>query len=303
MSNRIGNYELDKPLSNKNAGCCKWGFGRKNNKEYFIKEFLSPIYPDNIGELNQTTLERKQKICKEFEIKETTLIKQLNCASDGNVLRIHEFFRYGSKYYIATEKVNGLDENIIENLSFVEKIRIMKVLAHSLSCMHKKSIVHGDIKMNNILFMKSRNDKITAKIIDIDNCFFENDIPEPDYLVGDPVYMAPETFRYIATESGKIDCKLDVFAMGIIFHQILTGKLPKFDTGKYKYVYECVLDDGKLLVDFSLKYVFELLMYMLEKDPEKRISMAQVFNLLNEKTNVPDVKTNKDSFFVKAGDL
>lgn len=312
LSKIIGNYILETPLSNKDAGCSKWGFGKKGKTEFFIKEFLTPIYPDENVEMKQTTIERKRSFCREFESHESMIIKKINQASDGNTLRIHEFFRYGTKYYIVTEKVNAVDKDIIErmNISINDKVRILKVLSHSLSGLHKNGIVHGDIKMNNILFMLAKNGMITAKIIDIDGCFFENNPPIPDYLVVDPVYMAPEMFEYIATEEGKIDCKADVFAMGIVFYQILTGMLPDFHKEKYEYAYQYILSGGILKIDCGMEYLNKIIAGMLCKNSEERFTMEKVFNILCEKSQPNNLEeeiivkqTKKDEFFTKAGNL
>lgn len=334
MSTTIGNYKLNKPLSNKNAGCSKWGYGKKNKKEYFLKEFLTPVYPEDTIELSQATIDKKKKICKDFEEKEKNLIYAINKSSDGNILRIHEFFRYGTKYYIATEKLEPISEEMIFNLSFDEKIRILKVLAHSMSELHKNGIIHGDIKLSNLMFVKSKSGRITVKIIDIDGCFFEDDIPFCENLVIDPVYMSPEAFIYINMESGKVDTKTDVFAMGIIFHQILTGRMPDFDKTKYNYVYECILSGGELNLGFCEKKVNSIITDMLNVNPDERISMQQVFEKLvnltsKEETIISDIPEQEeeqvicddmeqeneqfinnsskqekiDDFFVRAGDL
>lgn len=315
MSIKIGDYILEKPLANQNAGYSKWGFGMKNGKEFFIKELLTPVYPEDNGIIGKATIDKKRKYCKEFEEKQCELIKLINFNSDGNLLRIHQFFRYGTKYYIVAEKINSHNQEILSSLSFEEKFKLLKILAHSLSRIHEKGIVHGDIKLDNILFTRTRQGFVGCKIIDVDGCFFEKQPPEPDYLVVDPVYMAPETFEYIATESGTVGCKEDVFAMGIVFHQIMTGTIPNFDTDKYEYAYECVLDGGSLRVNCSLKILFEIMTNMLCRNPDERLSMKQVYELLmGSKKNSPPkppvspVKKEKKpvdekGFFVQAGDL
>ena len=109
MSEMIGGYEVKEPLSNKNAGFSKWGFGEKDGKTWFLKEFLSPVYPVNRGEMTEKSMQRKLTQCHEYEIDKIRLFSQLGRASDGNLLRIHEFFRYGSKF---------LYENLVSSVIF-----------------------------------------------------------------------------------------------------------------------------------------------------------------------------------------
>lgn len=71
----------------------------------------------------------------------------------------------------------------------------------------------------------------------------DNDPPKyEDELGGDQVYLAPEACKFMCGEPVELTCKIDVFSLGIIFHQILAGVLPWFDSEQYDYVFEAVLD-------------------------------------------------------------
>ena len=59
---QIGEYEVEN-LTTKNAGFSKWGFAVKEGKTYFIKEFLSPVYPVS-GKLSEKQIGRKKKIVR-----------------------------------------------------------------------------------------------------------------------------------------------------------------------------------------------------------------------------------------------
>ena len=67
MNELIGEYEVVEPLKIKNGGMSRWGIVKKNNQEYFIKEWLNPVYPTKDSGLSESTIERKKKICKDFE--------------------------------------------------------------------------------------------------------------------------------------------------------------------------------------------------------------------------------------------
>lgn len=84
---------------------------------------------------------------------------------------------------------------LIGRQSEQDKIRICKALLHCLKSLHHAGIVHADIKLDNVIFRKLPSGKITGKLIDFDNSFWESQPPAPDEeILGDPVYMAPETF-------------------------------------------------------------------------------------------------------------
>lgn len=62
----IKDYKLLGELSAQNAGFCQWGFCEKAGREYFIKEFLTPVYPVDSKELSAKLIERKRKVCDDF---------------------------------------------------------------------------------------------------------------------------------------------------------------------------------------------------------------------------------------------
>ena len=283
MSEMIGGYEVKEPLSNKNAGFSKWGFGEKDGKTWFLKEFLSPVYPVNRGEMTEKSMQRKLTQCHEYEIDKIRLFSQLGRASDGNLLWIHEFFRYGSKYYIATEAVTGKTFQDAVQLPEEKKILVLKILAHSMASLHQAGLVHGDIKPDNLIFRETKNGNISAKIIDIDGCFSVSAPPtDPDSMNGDQLYLAPETFQFILEQPVKLTEKIDVFAMGLVFFQLLTGDMPAFPSDDYKYPFSVLLD-GKALDLSAVKNetLQEIIAGMLAADPVHRTSMQQVYETLS----------------------
>ena len=72
----IHGYVLDKPLSTNNSGFSKWGFGEKNGNNYFIKEFLSPVYPEDESIFTPKQLAAKKKGCASFEAEKKELYKR-----------------------------------------------------------------------------------------------------------------------------------------------------------------------------------------------------------------------------------
>jgi len=283
MSNMNG-YEIIGELKNNNSGFAKWGFARKNGANYFIKEFLSPVYPADETVLSKAQIDKKKAICTQFEYDKRVFYNELNECYTGNIVTICDFFRDGSKYYMVTEKINADSINPLEisRMSWQQKILILKVLAYSMSVLHDRRIVHSDIKADNILFKRAKRGFYTAKIIDFDSSFTEDNPPESDEdLQGDMVYFAPESFMFIAEEGGELTTKIDVFALGILFHQYLTGELPGYDKGKYDYIFESVLDGEPVTIDKSIpEYIGNVILRMLDKDPEKRPTCREVFNVL-----------------------
>ena len=89
---------------------------------------------------------------------------------------------------------------------------------------------------------------LTTKIIDFDNSFFEAEPPsDPESFNFDVVYLAPEGYLFAAGEDVKVGKPLDVFALGVLFHQIFQGSVPGFVSGtKYNYLFEGLLSGDEL---------------------------------------------------------
>ena len=284
MEDVMNEYELLAPFQNKNAGFSRWTYAVKDKKAYFLKEFLNPVYPmgDSISEIMQ---KQRIKDCEEYQQKKKRLYEAINRASDGNMIRIHEFFRCDSHYYIATEKVEAQKVLLKDITTYSKKQRLLlcKTIAHAVKGLHDAHIVHADIKENNILLKQTRTGSLIGKIIDFDCSFFESDPPKTeDELGGDQVYLAPEACQFICGEEVELSCKIDVFALGLLFHQYLTGELPEFDTNEYDYAFEAVLDDQKLQVSPELPEKMQsMLNGMLEGDPKKRLSMDRVYRMFD----------------------
>lgn len=318
MSEIMNQYELLAPFQNKNAGFSRWTYAIRKNKDYFLKEFLDPVYPTD----ESISLDfRKQRIldCEEYEIKKKRLYETVNNSSDGNLVRIFEFFRYDNHYYISTDRIVGqkIPMEVMPTVPFENRLLLCKTIAHSIMKLHQAHVVHADIKENNVIIKLTQNGRLAGKIIDFDASFFENDPPKyEDELGGDQVYLAPEACQFICGDSVELTCKIDVFALGLLFHQYMTGKLPGFDTNEYDYAFDAVLDDQQLQLDSDLHPQLRgMIKGMLECNPEKRLSMEKVYAILEEIDVDPNSEINEtvgnekeekkqgEDWFFSAGDL
>ena len=95
----INGYTLKAELKNANSGFSKWGFATKNGKEYFIKELINPVYPIDKSIMSEELFQQRRTFCSQYETKFKKFFGQINSASHGNLVRINEFFRSGSRYY------------------------------------------------------------------------------------------------------------------------------------------------------------------------------------------------------------
>ncbi len=312
---RINNYSFDKPLASDNSGFSKWGIGNRGGRAFFVKEFLSPVYPADDTVFTEKKKQERIRLCQTFVEEKTNLYAALRDAADGSVVTVEQFFRVGAKFYISTRAVteHTLSVSEIARCSFVDKLRLCCSIAHAMAAIHEKKIVHADIKPDNILVVRKGTPH--ANIIDFDCSFFEAKCPKlGEELNGDLVYLSPEGFLHIAGIESNLSCKMDVFALGLLFHQYFTGCLPGFDSEEYQYAYESVLDDHPLAVQGIANIdCARILEQMLTKKPDDRPDMHAVFTSLNAillrslnrsaPSRVAIVTDDYNFYFELAGDL
>ncbi len=287
----IKGYTVLKDFTTAGGGLSKWTFASKNGKEYFMKEFLAPKYPTKNAPGSPASKAKKLKICEKFEAHHQALMKEVNekCGEGGNLVFTVDFFRNESKYYKVTEKVDVASLSIAEiaALSLPKKVLILKTIAHSLNVLHKAEVVHGDLKPDNVLIKQTKTGNYTAKLIDFDNSYFSASPPEfSEDLVGDMAFYSPELAWYIKQDEriqGKdLTTKSDIFALGLLFYQYLTGALPDFDQERFSYAWEVVQYDEALSIrsEGLPANLVALIQEMWFKDYRKRPNVEAVFQRL-----------------------
>lgn len=281
----INGYTLKAELKNANSGFSKWGFAIKNGKEYFIKELINPVYPIDKSVMSEELFQQRRTFCSQYETKFKKFFEQINKASHGNLVRIDEFFRCGSRYYLITEKIEGKSPSMeyLASLDEEKKLLLLKTVARCFYDLHSVGIVHSDVKPNNILIKATKSGNYVAKLIDFDSGFFKGDVLDNKELGGELTYLAPETFLGIYGEDVHPDEKSDIFSLGLLFHEYYCGVLPYYDENEYEYPYEAALDGGLLKPDRDMmpEGIANLIALMLDADPTKRPSAEEIISELN----------------------
>jgi len=281
----INGYKLESELQNTNSGFSKWTFAIKNGRKYFIKELLDPVYPVDRSIMSDEMFSQRIRFCVEFEERFRRFYNTINRASKGNLVRIIEFFRHESKYYVVTEKIesDNIDIKTIYQLPTRKKLLLLKTIARGFYDLHSSGIVHFDVKTTNILLKKTASQNISGKIIDFDSGFFKGDAFEDRELGGDLTYLAPETFLRIAGEDITPNEKADIFALGLVFHEYFCGYLPSYGE-EYESPYEAALELGKLSADEKNmpKELADLITSMLDADPKARPSAKDIIDCLDK---------------------
>ena len=155
----------------------------------------------------------------------------------GNLIATLDFFRHGAKYYKVTEKVDlaGLEPRDVAALGFPAQLVLLKTVAHSLRILHNLEIVHSDLKPSNVLIKRTELG-YTTKLIDFDSSYVVGKPPPPEEIVGTMNYYSPELVSYIQGTGNAADLTQasDIFALGLIYAEYLTGDVPPFDPAHHE---------------------------------------------------------------------
>ncbi|MEN4475718.1 protein kinase domain-containing protein [Mycolicibacterium cosmeticum] len=235
MDEVIHGYRLLQPFTTTGGGQCRWTFAEKGDNEYFLKEFLRPTYPMN-KRGSEETQRKKIADCESFEKHHRDIMHMLRRVSSahGNLVVASDFFRSGARYYKVTTKVDvsAATPSEVSRLPTQDLWILCTALAHSINVLHGVDIVHGDLKPANVLVKETARGIPTAKLIDFDDAYRSGSPPSPAELVGDFIYYSPEVYSYMTkgSDSHKIGSSLgtrsDMFSMGIIFCEYMTGQRP-----------------------------------------------------------------------------
>ena len=236
----INGYRILEDFKVVGAGLSKWTFAERGGREYFIKEFLAPTYPDDAAPGSDKTKAKKRARCAVFEAHHQGIQRALAplSAYGGNLIVTLDFFRWGAKYYKVTEKVDaaGLSTADVAALPFKTKLVLLKTVAHSLKILHNLEIVHSDLKPSNVL-IKETELGYTTKLIDFDSAYLARRPPPPEEVVGTINYYSPELLGYIqeaGVRSEDLGVASDVFALGLIYTEYLTGAPPPFSSAHHE---------------------------------------------------------------------
>ena len=179
------------------------------------------------------------------------------------------------------EKIEELEWSILDvyELPEKERRRLCALIAHAVAGLHRGGLAHSDLKHENILFTKSDNGTLTTKVIDFDSAFFEKDEIKTEDISGDWVYFSPEVWGRFDEIDCHLTCKIDIFALGVLFHQYFSGDVPGFDRDTGCTAAGQAVQQGLPLTisDKIPEDIRELLVRMLDVDPTKRPSAMEVF--------------------------
>ncbi|MBK8724819.1 MAG: protein kinase [Holophagaceae bacterium] len=194
-----------------------------------------------------------------------------------NLVTIYEFGEDQGVLYIAMELVKGHDfEELLreQSLTRSEALEILAQVCDGLQYAHTNHIVHRDIKPSNVRVQRDGK-RLHAKVMDFGVARVGNsDMTATGMVMGTVSYMAPEYIR-----TGRPDPRSDLFAVGVMLYEALSGRKPFSGDTTPTILYKIVNEppeplDTAGLVDISPS-IRQVLDNALCKDPDQRYQSAE----------------------------
>ena len=193
-----------------------------------------------------------------------------------NVVTVFEFGTDGDLLYLVMEYVPGDDLGTLmarDELNPSDLLEILAQVCEGLAQAHKHGIIHRDIKPTNVMVLREDGD-LRAKVMDFGVAKLSGgDVTRTGQVVGTLAYMAPEYLR-----TGHAEPASDLFSVGVMLHEGLTGEKPFRGGTTGAMVYTIIHDEPRSLEDTVFEGVSPsvkaLATRLLAKDPAARFPGA-----------------------------
>ena len=197
--------------------------------------------------------------------------------SHKNILRIHDLGDVGGLKFISMAYVDGKDLHSLiateGRLPIDRAVAITRLLCLALEAAHNEGVVHRDLKPQNVLMDSSGqvfvSDFGLAKSLEGPSTMMTT----AGEVLGTPRYMSPEQ-----AESKSADNRSDLYALGLILFEMVTGDLPFGSDSIMQTMFQRVTQDPKspqLLNPDVPDYLSEIILRCLKRDPEQRYQHAR----------------------------
>jgi diguanylate cyclase (GGDEF)-like protein len=256
---KLGNYILQEKIHETGNSIIYRGH-KENESQSFIIKLLKTKYP-NPSEIAR--FRQEYELIKSLELEDVIKTFDIVSNDDGFALILEDFDGVSIKSLLDNKKIFDIK-------SFLE---ISAKIAETLGSIHVRGVIHRDIKPHNILInQKTGVVKITDFGISTILTHENDEIYNPDFIVGTMAYMSPEqTGRMNRT----VDYRTDLYSFGITLYEMLTGSIPfkphENDPMELIHSHIAVMPESPARLNLGIPMVIsDIIMKLLSKNPEER---------------------------------
>jgi serine/threonine protein kinase len=229
-------------------------------------------------------------------------MRQANATSSTGTAILDFNLAEAQSVYVVMELLNGvtMDQKMREKGYFTpqEANAVMQPICAALSVVHDHNIVHRDLKPENVFFHKDEEREL-IKLVDFGIAKYRGKVDDEEeqmkltqagFVVGTPFYMSPEQCGGF-----EVDARSDIYALGVLLYQMLTGKLPFEGNKASVIVMKHITEKAKPIYDVrpGLPAVLNgVVMHALAKKPDDR--PQSVLELAHELDSAVKAVTEQD---------
>ncbi len=208
MRSRVGRYIIQAKLGQGGMGMVYKAYDPMLDRVVAVK-------------LMPPELSKQEKLVKRF-LREARISAKLD---HPNIVKVFDLGVEGDTYFLVMEYIDGITMRAYitnrERIDLEESLNIFKQILAGMRYAHSKGIIHRDLKPENVMITHTKQ----VKIMDFGLAFMKgrHSITSPGSVMGTLAYFSPEQAR-----GEDVDQRTDVYALGVILYELLTGKLPIF---------------------------------------------------------------------------
>ena len=169
--------------------------------------------PDLAGEVNASRFQREIAVTAHFQ--HPYIIPILSAGAQGSLL-------YYTMPFVKGESLQQRIARQDDPLSAADAYRLLAQVADALAYAHAQGVVHRDVKPANIMLSGDHAVLVDFGVAQAMSAAVDGEPIAAGHLVGTRQYMAPEQF----TDSMQVDGRADLYSLGVVIYEVLTGKLP-----------------------------------------------------------------------------
>ncbi|MBC7475224.1 MAG: serine/threonine protein kinase [Candidatus Sericytochromatia bacterium] len=207
---KVGKYKIISELGRGGMGAVYLAMDEVLNRKVAVKEL-------KIDAHKKKDVDNYNTMIKRFS-KEAQILAQLN---QKNIVSVYDIIEQNGSQYIIMEFLDGknLEELLNQkgHFSLDEATSIIADTALALDYIHKKNIIHRDVKPSNIIILTDGVTKLTDFGVTKD---MNSSLTMDGSLVGTIAYASPEQ------DSKELDGRSDIFSLGIVLYELVTGQKP-----------------------------------------------------------------------------